>query len=97
MRGLVELLIVAGLIYLGWNMPFKQRIDQVRAAAHAAGQMASKEATPFPEAAATPEVPTPVPQYRPIIQATPQHGAWMWDPNHHAPLDRPTSTPGSRP
>jgi len=76
MRGLVELLIVAGLIYLGWNMPFKQRIDQVRAAMHTAGQAVSKEATPFPEAAATPEVPTPVP---------------------HAPLDRPTSTPGSRP
>jgi hypothetical protein len=97
MRGLVELLIVAGLIYLGWNTPFKQRIDQVRAGVHAAGQVVSREATPFPETAATPEVPTPVPQYRPIIQATPQHGAWMWDPNHHAPLDRPTSTPGSRP
>ena len=69
MRGLVELLIVAGLIYLGWNTPFKQRIDQVRAGVHAAGQVVSREATPFPETAATP----------------------------HAPLDRPTSTPGSRP
>ena len=97
MRGWVVLLIVAGLIYLGWNTSFKQRIDQVSAAMHAAGQAASKEATPFPEQAATPEVPTPVPQYRPIIQATPQHGAWMWDPNHHAPLDRPTSTPSVRP
>jgi hypothetical protein len=98
MRGLIELLIVAGIIYLGWSTPFKQRIDQVRAAVHAAGQAVSKQAaTPSAEIAATPEAATPVPQYRPMIQATPQHGAWMWDPNHHAPLDRPTSTPTVHP
>ena len=98
MRGLVELLIVAGLIYLSWDTPIKQRIDQVSAAVHAVGQSVSKQtATPSPETAATPQAPTPVPQYRPVIQATPQHGSWMWDPNHHAPLDRPTSTPAVRP
>jgi len=61
MRGLVELLIVAALIYLGWNTSFQQRIDQVRAAMHGVGQAVSKEATPFPETTATPNVPKPVP------------------------------------
>jgi hypothetical protein len=59
MRALVEILIVAGLIYLGWDTSFKQRVDQVRAAVHAVGQAVSKKtAMPSPETAATP---TPAP------------------------------------
>jgi hypothetical protein len=92
MRLLVEILIVGGLIYLGWDTSFKQRVDQVHAGVNAVGQAVSKRATPSAETAAA-----PAPQVRPIIQATPQHGSWMWDPNHHAPLDRPTPTPGIRP
>ena len=30
-RLLVEILVIGGLIYLGWEQPFKERVDQVRA------------------------------------------------------------------
>ena len=29
MRLLLEILIIGGLIYLGWEIPFKQRVDQL--------------------------------------------------------------------
>jgi len=25
------------------------------------------------------------------------HGAWLWDPNHHGTLDRPSPSPTGRP
>jgi hypothetical protein len=31
MRLLVEILIIAALIYFGWNTPFKERADQAKA------------------------------------------------------------------
>ena len=30
MRLLVELLVVAAVIYLGWNMPYKERVDRAK-------------------------------------------------------------------
>jgi hypothetical protein len=30
MRTLIEIIIIGGLIYLGWEKPFKERINQVR-------------------------------------------------------------------
>ena len=32
-----------------------------------------------------------------VVPRTPQRGAWMWDPNHHGALDRPSPTPAVRP
>ena len=62
MRLLVEIVIIAGLIYLGWDTPFKQRVDQVRSAVHTAGQAVSKKtAAPSPGSIATPEASTPAP------------------------------------
>jgi hypothetical protein len=29
-RLLIEIIIIGGLIYLGWEKPFKQRVNQVR-------------------------------------------------------------------
>jgi hypothetical protein len=31
MRLLVELLIIAGLVFLGWTTPFKDRVDRTKA------------------------------------------------------------------
>ncbi len=86
MRLLVEILVVGALIYLGWEQPFKERANQVRAA------VTSKQAAVAqPESTAAPAAPTPtpIPQPRPMIRATPPPGAWRTDPNHRSVLDRP--------
>ena len=75
MRLLVEIAIIGGVIYLGWERPFKEWRNEVRAAVTCKQEQASQE----------------------IIRATPQHGAWMWDPNHHGTLDRPSPSPTIRP
>jgi hypothetical protein len=64
MRLLAEILIVGGLISLGWEQPFKERLEQVETAIRAA---ASKlKPTTIPQEAPVPVVPavtaTPVPQ-----------------------------------
>jgi hypothetical protein len=91
MRLLVEIVIIGGLIYLGWEKPFKEWQNQVRAAVTSKHEAASQESATAPAAQ------NAVPQTRPIIRVTPQHGAWMWDPNHHGTLDRPSPTPTIRP
>jgi len=91
MRLLIEIVIIGGLIYLGWEKPFKEWRNQVRAA------VTSKQAPSSQETLTAPAVQTPVRQPRPIISATPQHGAWMWDPNHHGTLDRPSASPTVQP
>ena len=90
MRLLVEILIIGALIYLAWDMPLKQRAEQVQAAVRAA--LPSKQPATAPEETVTTPVPqttTPVPRPRPIIRATPPRGAWMWDPKRQSVLDRP--------
>ena len=88
MRLLFEILIIGAVIYLAWDMPLKQRVDQLR------GAVTSKPpATASREAGATPvpqtPPPTPAPFLRPIKRATPPPGAWMWDSKHRSTLDRP--------
>jgi hypothetical protein len=92
-RLLIEVLIIGALIYLGWEQPFKGRLEQVQTAVRAAASKikptAIPQKTPVPVAPRT--TPTAIPQPRAIIgapTATPP-GAWMWDEKHHSPLDRP--------
>ena len=90
MRLLFEILIVGALIYLAWDMPLKQRADQVQAAMRAA--VKSKPPAAAPEETVAPPVPptsTPIPLLRPIQRATVPPGAWMWDPKRQSVLDRP--------
>ena len=90
MRLLVEILIVGALIYVAWDMPLKQRVDQVQAAVRAA--MPSKQPATAPqEPVVAPAAPTstPIPLLRPIQRATVPPGVWMWDPKHQSVLDRP--------
>jgi hypothetical protein len=71
MRLLVEVLIIGGLIYLGWGHSFKERADQVRAAVRAATASKPKPAVPQ-EPATTPAVtatPTPIPLPRVTLAA----------------------------
>ena len=99
MRLLVEILIIGGLIYLGWEQPLKQRADEVKEAIRAAGHalehpQSSETQRTVPPATAAPAatpIPTPIPQARVTITAptpTPR-GAWMWDEKHRSVLDRP--------
>jgi hypothetical protein len=85
-RLLVEILIVGGLIYLGWEQPFKERVDQVRA------RVTGKQAQVAPQEV-VPGAPTPRPAPRVVPgivrEPTPPHGAWRLDPTHRSPLDPP--------
>ena len=85
-RLLVEILVIGGLIYLGWEQPFKERVDQVRARVTGKQvQAAPQEVGPM-----TP-MPTRAPRIVPgIVRGpTPSHGAWRLDPTHRSPLDPP--------
>jgi hypothetical protein len=94
-RLLIEILIIGGLIYLGWEQPFKGRLEQVQAAVRAAAASKLKP-TAIPQepasAPATAATAGPIPQPRAMITAptpTPR-GAWMWDQKErHSALDRP--------
>jgi len=92
-RLLVEILVFGTLIYLAWDTPLKQRVDQVQAAARAAVHAAESPApTPggtVPTPAASTPIPTPIPLPRPMITAPPPRGAWMWDAKRQSALDRP--------
>ena len=71
MRLLVEILIIGALIYLAWDMPLKQRADQVQAAVRAVVKSKPPAAAPE-ETVAPPAAPTstPIPLLRPIQRAT---------------------------
>jgi hypothetical protein len=58
MRLLIEIIIVGALIYLGWEKPFKERMDQVRGSSAVKQTMRAAEKT----LADTPTpTPTPIP------------------------------------
>jgi hypothetical protein len=87
-RLLVEILVVGGLIYLGWEQPFKEQVDQVRARVTGKQtQVASQEIvsmTPTPTRAPR-IVPGIVRESEPAVP----RGAWRLDPNHRSPVDPP--------
>jgi len=86
---LLEILIIGGLIYLGWEIPFKQRVDQLNGRQPVDATSVPVAATPISDAA----TPSPVPRLRPLSRITPTpSGAWMWDSRHRAPLDPPSHT-----
>src|SRR5437773_9226634 len=101
MRPLVQIVVIGGLIYLGWEKPFKQWVDEMRA------KVTSKQATPASQQTAptgggawmsTPDHPGALDRPAgsaiatapsPAAPATSRPGAWMWDSNHRSTLDRP--------
>jgi len=55
-RLLIEIIIIGALIYLGWEKPFKERVDQVRGISAVKQTVSAAQRT----LAATP-TPTPTP------------------------------------
>ncbi|HXP34097.1 MAG TPA: hypothetical protein VN827_00960 [Chthoniobacterales bacterium] len=81
MRLLLEIIIVGALIYIGWATPFRDYLP-----ASISGVAKSPNAS-----AARHQTAAPQPRLRPIARSTSiPSGSWMWDPNHHSTLDRPT-------
>ena len=104
MRSLCEVFIIGALLYLGWDIPFGQRVDQVmgKTPAVATGvspanssALAVPSANQIPRTALAPVTRTNAPPRQPFNTAVaPQpaattSGSWMWDANHHSPLDPP--------
>jgi hypothetical protein len=87
MRLFCELFLVAVLIWLGWSLSFRDRLDQIRGVQPAATATSKTQANQ-PTLAATTTAPAPrQPFLRPRPAPTPS-GDWMWDPAHRNPLDR---------
>jgi hypothetical protein len=74
MRLTIELLLVAAIIYLGWDKPYRDWLrtsESSGAATPAITETPDQQITPIARSASTPS------------------GEWMWDPAHHSTLDRP--------
>jgi hypothetical protein len=87
MRLLVEIFIIAGLIYFGWDKTFRERVADLgvtlpgnQTAATAQGATAAPP-TQSPGAQVTARMP--------LVPTRSPPGAWMWDPKHRSVLDRP--------
>jgi hypothetical protein len=93
MRTLVEIFVVGALIYFGWEKPFKDWANEIRA------RLPIKQTEVAPqEVVPAPPTPTPAPRLIPGIRGIPTpSGAWMWDPNHRGALDRPSPSPAGQP
>ena len=94
MRLLLEIVVVAALIYFGWDTPFKEQVDQVRAKVTGKQtQVAPQQIVPL-----TP-TPRPAPRIVPGIvrEPTPPRGTWRLDPNHRSTLDAPVHNSPSPP
>jgi hypothetical protein len=92
MRLFCELFLVAVLIWLGWSQSFQDRVNRIRGVEPTpAPQARQTTAATAPAAVAAPR--QPFLTVRPRPPATPS-GAWMWDPAHRSPLDRPSYKTG---
>jgi hypothetical protein len=92
-RLLIEVLIIGGLISLGWEQPFKGRLGQVETAVRAAASKLKpttiRQETPVPVAPTGTATPVPQPKVIFVTPTATPRGAWMWDEKHHSVLDRP--------
>jgi lipopolysaccharide export system protein LptC len=77
MRLILEIALVAALIWFGWEKPFKERIPGAKPADAATVKVSP--VTPARRATAV---------HQPVTTSTPS-GDWMWDPAHRSTLDRP--------
>jgi hypothetical protein len=109
MRLLCEIFIIGGLLYLGWEKPFRDRLPSSVNPAPPPKTVTVQPApvpysTPAPQSGTWMQDPnrhtpldTPAPavaHHQPQPSASGPAG-WMFDPNHHSPLDPPkkSSTP----
>jgi hypothetical protein len=83
MRTLLQVIITAALLALGWEKSFKERASELPFVGDKFGssEKAKREgAKPSLRAVAAEAKPA-------------SNGAWMFDPNHKTALDRPSPTP----
>ena len=93
MRLICELILIVGLIALGWQKSFNQWTDDWRG-------MQRIKAMPVRQATAVNTTSVPRQPFvnagyarnaLPRSQASTSSGEWMWDPSHRTALDRPAS------
>jgi hypothetical protein len=94
MRLVCELILIVGLIALGWQKSFKQWTDDWRSTQQA--KVMPVRQTTAVNTTTAPRQPFINTGYaRTASQARPQptggNGEWMWDPSHHTALDRPAA------
>ncbi|MFL6515666.1 MAG: hypothetical protein ACJ8M1_11650 [Chthoniobacterales bacterium] len=102
MRLLCELFVIGGLLYLGWEIPFRDRLpNNAQPVAKSSRALVQQTATPSgawmhdPNHRSALDTPAPaVAQHQPQPNAS-RSGSWMFDPNHRSTLDAPrkASTP----
>jgi hypothetical protein len=95
MRLACEIILIVGLLALGWQKSFKQWTEDWRGARQAK-VMPVRQTTavntntvPRQPFVSTSYARAAAAQTRP--QPTAANGDWMWDPSHHTALDRPVS------
>jgi hypothetical protein len=97
MRLLCEIFVIGGLLYLGWDIPFRDRLPSSAGNAQMAAAPTNHTAIgssrvplqPFVQASPAPALARPQP-------CASLSGSWMFDPNHRTALDAPpkkSSTP----
>jgi hypothetical protein len=98
-RLLCEIFIIGGLLYLGWEKPFKEWIGQKRTPAVIANSAATQpilHVSPIPSPPAwmrdpnhrtALDSPTPIISNAHVQPAASASGSWMFDPNRHSRLD----------
>ena len=86
MRLLIEIVVAAALIALGWEKSFGERASELPWIGDKISPVVKTPASVPPQQSQHPRV-----QPRPIMTPAPTvSGAWMWDPNHKTPLDPPS-------
>lgn len=80
MRLLGEIIVIGALIYIGWEIPFRDRLPATFSGVANSKPNAAVTSQPINARAAPHSTSTP-------------SGAWMWDPNRKTALDRPTPKP----
>jgi hypothetical protein len=104
MRLLCEIFIIGGLLYLGWEKPFRDWLPSNGKPA-APTKAVIVQSAPVPYSTPTTQsgawmrdpnrhtaMDTSAPNVAQPQPAASRAGSWMFDPNHRSPLDPPVKT-----
>jgi len=101
MRTIIEIILAAALIALGWEQPLKDRVPWLSdKSSTTASHLQPSTLSPRPTATVSGSgmwdpnrqsiLDTPKPRAVPTIPVpTSSAGSWLFDPNHRSPLDPP--------
>ena len=99
MRTLLEIIVVALLIGLAWETPYRETVSNV---VPWNGKSATIKRPTVPDAAVAPVAVTPTPRpvvtHRPVTVPAPTvSGSWMWEKKSTLDRPSPTAAPARRP